>query len=512
MKKIIWIDDEPQFCRPFGDHLETSFATSVNYSSTIFNALEKLKVDNYDIIILDIYIPINKESLADEHVVEKDLLRFKYYPGLYLLTILKNKFTSHNFQNTKLILCSNIHSEFLYTEFRDVIPEQVNFLDKSKLDTTTIFDSILDKQKKKNGDQLNTEIDKDTLLKTCIDIMHDFKNYTSSFDKLLTKIHDFTQRNLNIALNEIYQKTIKNESEIYENNKFFTQLISESSDFINHVLTINSSPSIDQKKAIGDMKKAVEDLTKQIIGSKFFDYLKVAAIIKRINQSLDQIRKNKIKYNREAFKSITSALEYVHKTAILSDIETAKSLLNGTLLKYVEYYKQLQKESEIEEGMVQVEQTLVALIKDVKQIGNDYNVVINKLETNISDKVFIRGSMIGFKRAVEQIMLNGIKYSDRPPTINPWLNTRAEIKKENLLISIESWGPRISKEEIDERLLFKKGYSRNNSFSSESFGYGLHLTDDLLSTMNCELNVSSNKQVSGKYLNTFVITAPYVKL
>ncbi len=63
MNKILWLDNDKVFNRPFLFSLEkTGFQVTQVFS--LIDALKKLEVNNYDLLLLDVMLPANKEDEA----------------------------------------------------------------------------------------------------------------------------------------------------------------------------------------------------------------------------------------------------------------------------------------------------------------------------------------------------------------------------------------------------------------------------------------------------------------
>lgn len=66
-KKILFIDDEPEFIRPFADALEDE-GYEVIRELNVDQAIKRLRKDDFDLIILDLLMPSKLEDVTEDEV------------------------------------------------------------------------------------------------------------------------------------------------------------------------------------------------------------------------------------------------------------------------------------------------------------------------------------------------------------------------------------------------------------------------------------------------------------
>ncbi len=101
MAKILWIEDEADRIRGVVRSIEKEHDFDIAYSRS--EALRKLEINNYDLIILDIYIPPVSEGEEKTHQKHED------YEGIKVLEILRNELKI----KTKLIIFSVVNTSEL---------------------------------------------------------------------------------------------------------------------------------------------------------------------------------------------------------------------------------------------------------------------------------------------------------------------------------------------------------------------------------------------------------------
>lgn len=127
----------------------------------------------------------------------------------------------------------------------------------------------------------------------------------------------------------------------------------------------------------------------------------------------------------------------------------------------------LDAEKEIGEfALIDLSNLLNNILLTFEAIIFEHNI---NLETNISEKIYIKGDVEGIRKAVVILLDNAIKYSSKHGEINIWLKE----EKNKAKIVIKNRGEGIKPEYLEK--IFERFYRVDESRIRETGGYGLGL-------------------------------------
>lgn len=201
--------------------------------------------------------------------------------------------------------------------------------------------------------------------------------------------------------------------------------------------------------------------------------------------------------------AIKTELEYILKRARTpEEYKDTLTMLNMQTDKMISIIKSLliiakySSNTEIYKSVVKVSQVINDLIKPV---FNDH-----KINYEISDDLYIRGTSEGFQIVLENLIDNAIKYSHE--------NTAATVKAARLngliTISVEDLGIGINDDEKEK--IFERFYRSAPAMKENIHGYGLGLclVKTIVLSMEGTITVEDNYPAGTK----FIITFPTVNL
>jgi two-component system, OmpR family, sensor histidine kinase CiaH len=143
--------------------------------------------------------------------------------------------------------------------------------------------------------------------------------------------------------------------------------------------------------------------------------------------------------------------------------------------------------SQIEAGRYRLITEPVDLVILLKDCVNDFNLRFpdRKIETRLPEAVIITGDLLLLQLAVNNLLDNAIKYSDKDGIV---LLSLTEINNEIHLKVIDE-GPGVS--EVDKSRIFEK-YYRGGQAKTKGTGLGLYLTKQIVQTHNGLIKFEKN--------------------
>jgi len=180
---------------------------------------------------------------------------------------------------------------------------------------------------------------------------------------------------------------------------------------------------------------------------------------------------------REAVRDVQQAAWHLERLTTLIDVlktRTAVMQMDYTLQSLREYITADVRETAKRTTMTieqLVEQTVSRLASFAQSSRVDiktYDILDVKVTVNEREII----------RALSNLLHNAIKYTwRRDQTKAPWVSIQAKRENSRVYIEFENWGVPISKEELEQELVFKLGYRGKWSTERGRLGTGIGLTD-----------------------------------
>ena len=180
---------------------------------------------------------------------------------------------------------------------------------------------------------------------------------------------------------------------------------------------------------------------------------------------------------RESVRDLQQAAWHLERLTTLIDLlktRTAVMQMDYTLQSLREYITSDVRETAKRTPMTvtslieQVVSRLVSFAQTSRVEIKTYNIVDAKVLVNEREMV----------RALSNLLHNAIKYTWRRDLVKaPWVSIHTKLQNHKVYIEFENWGVPVSKEEIEEGLVFKLGYRGKWSTDRGRLGTGIGLTD-----------------------------------
>ena len=200
------------------------------------------------------------------------------------------------------------------------------------------------------------------------------------------------------------------------------------------------------------------------------------AMLARLEGAVGALRR----FTADASHELRTPLTVIHGTAQVAlarprSAEELRSTLaeisdeTNRMLRLVEGLLALARGDETRHGMVTGQVDLVALLREVREIGEELATgkpIEVRLETPTA--VFVHGSETGLRQVFINLVANAIKFSERGRVT---LSVQENPATESVEVSVADTGPGIAPEELPH--IFERFYRGDPARSGEGFGLGL---------------------------------------
>jgi PAS domain S-box-containing protein len=180
---------------------------------------------------------------------------------------------------------------------------------------------------------------------------------------------------------------------------------------------------------------------------------------------------------RESVRDLQQAAWHLERLTTLIDVlktRTAVMQMDYTLQSLREYITSDMREI-AQRKVLAVDKLIEQAISRLASYAQSSRVDIKTFDiadvkVNVNEREIVR--------AISNLLHNAIKYTwRRDQTKAPWVSIRTKRDDGKVYIEFENWGVPISKEEIDQELVFRLGYRGKWSTDRGRLGTGIGLTD-----------------------------------
>ena len=181
--------------------------------------------------------------------------------------------------------------------------------------------------------------------------------------------------------------------------------------------------------------------------------------------------------SREAVRDLQQAAWHLERLTTLIDVlktRTAVMQMDYTLQSLREYITADVRETANRTTMT-VEKLIEQTVSRLASYAQSSRVEIKTYDI-VDAKVLVNEREI--VRALSNLLHNAIKYTWRRDLAKaPWVSIQAKLEKNKVHLEFENWGVPISKDELEQELVFKLGYRGKWSTDRGRLGTGIGLTD-----------------------------------
>ena len=181
---------------------------------------------------------------------------------------------------------------------------------------------------------------------------------------------------------------------------------------------------------------------------------------------------------RELIKEMHEASWDLERVACLADvIKTRTAIIQMDLpLRALREFITAEVRTHEVKTRLSVKPLIEQTIKHLAEFAKSSNVQIRWREREFDGEVY--GNERDLTRVLSNLLHNAIKYTwRRDKTIMPWVQVRAFQDGQKICVEFENWGVPISREEIEQGLIFQLGYRGKWSTDRGRLGTGIGLTD-----------------------------------
>ncbi len=493
---ILWVDDEPAQLLSTSDYLQSEGHLTIDFASTVAVALRKLADGVYDIIVVDVLLPVG-ELPPRRSALGNRLNLYGDRAGLGLLEILCDGTLDDSALASKpstlpIIVSSNVEDSLLQ-DYERLRKENVLVCSKSEfvfapkvlldLIGTCVDISVQPEEQPhhvpRKQDYHDPELQKDDRVPSIITrLLHDhssalltitsaIKRATtaigpSPFDKSsrlpIEEISDFLGRpahSLLFQIENIYNLLIDKDDSVKIPGRLAKDLLAN----IERLRMLTTGGIVLQVEQLADLLVKIKNQLPSFRG------IAPKVPIKKIKAEAEELDKRLTLYHLHQALLRIQEIE-IHAQFLLDDYKSSPlSKTSQSTLDLAEIVLDVKAHLATYSRLRHVE------IRLFKRDARD-----RKRKGIIAQEFF--GDRQAITRALRNVVHNGIKYSyylrgDRPP----WVDVITGLKDGTYFIEVESWGVPIPAHEIESGDIFIEGFRGKEANDRGRGGSGIGLAD-----------------------------------
>lgn len=521
-KKVLWVDDHPRRLSDICRKLEGLAPVSFTFSSTVSNALSKLEESLFSLVIVDILLPagdLSVFSAEDRAVVES----YGRRAGLGLVSLLSSEMKTDRL-SPRLVISSGYLIESLSRD-RELMEKSgaallpiVDIRD----DPTLLLGYIDGRNETENPSRENSEVGDDEIGRKESDSQESAVDFPVLFATILHSHFKVAEA----ALDSIDKSM---------------GLLGPRND-VSTVIQSSASDSLFLKEAIAKLEAALDQLIRSVdcpeerqvpagLWSRLLELrdrlnlhrsdttttllTEIGPDLKQSWSLFDHLAKGYLA--REKLRSAKFAATKLARLIVLYNLKNAWQRVSEMLLQ-----AQTTKDY-IANGIRTVNRTEICSIGAcARKAVNDISPYAESRGISLELRVHpgnlrVTGNRDEIVRAIRNVVENGLKYNYLlVGDTKAWVTVDVSREGKNGLVSVESWGVKISEEEISEELIFQEGYRGPFATAQGIPGTGLGLADTFRIIQNhkgtievdCRPARQNDSRANPPYITTFLLRWP----
>lgn len=509
-KEILWVDDEPYTLVSVSSLLADQYNTKVTFASTISGACVKIDTQKYDIVIIDVYLPLGDLSNKHQKLLKAYLPDQNQRFGLSLIAALLNsfKFTAKK-PAPDIVVLSGVDRQTIEATLGEdankiKVLEKSSFFDGKSQDKfiSDLFSSFGLKKtitpvrsgdnQKNNGPEI---VDSGSLRSRLIDLLHEEVTTLRSVDASFSAL---------IELHRTFQSNFDEDRIVQKITNELKRLIEE----------INRDDSWRKRGIPNEIKYRLEQIALRL--TELNSQYELSSAEKRI--MVDLINKIILDDNfkatpQEPIKALKKLIhEYQLGCAVMNADVSRKQIhrlsLNArTIISILQKEYRKTKKLEVFDFRDLLDTCLEELTPTARHAGVEVRCIGEKGITAYGDEEQLRIALIA-------IIENGLKYSGSlstqfkgGPTAS-YVDVKLSNQEGMAEIIVQSWGVPIYKHEL--KAVLERGRRGEKAIETNhtGSGYGLYSANRIIKNHEGFIYITSEKQYSGQYLTEVVIQIP----
>lgn len=519
--RILWADDNPKVIKHPVATLEANVPDcSVARASSIAATFRNLRKSEFDVVILDVY-GIPHGGLTDEELatLSPSLQEYRDATGLALLKAIRDGATGPLNSKAPVILVSGFMSRVI-VEAAGLPPEKVFYVQKQDIydpPPNKLLETVRTATEQIESNEAEvTATEAEQTAPASVDSLRDLH---LSFARL---VHDHMAEYLaaleaienSLGFFAVWHKQTKH-IDISKALKRLDELLRRAKNLLAKRDEAAAESLLTKIDTAIEAGKTLEGYTSELLPTNVWEVIRLAREIcswATVRPLLgDEITNEIIALARDLDARLSS--DDLSQTAIrLDNMMSQAQLLSGYL-----------GATDGSKERVFEDVWLSLIVQDAMEACGGFSttegVDLQLFDPGTDFKV--SGVADELVRALSNIIVNGIKYTDKRPLPGgklPWVEVRMTGKGKEATISVESWGPGISKTEMDQRLIFNEGY-RGPGAARMALGHGMGLADAqrVIERHGGTIEVTSrsrsrNGGSASPQVNTFTVSLPCIRV
>jgi signal transduction histidine kinase len=239
----------------------------------------------------------------------------------------------------------------------------------------------------------------------------------------------------------------------------------------------------------------------QHIGANAFKPPTLRTLARSIINELTALRTT-AKLPKESVKNVITAAQRVESIICLYDLHRAESQIIAMNhdFRALRDYMVSNVQPDEPTRLVVLWELVNSAANSLRDLSEHRHVEMRLKETRENNSIKIVAAEKSLRRAIYNVLHNAVKYSGTLRQGNAWIDVSLKATEASALLIIESWGIPITRNEIDQELIFQLGYRGIFSSQKGQTGSGIGLFDARLTARRHggDLSIACRPERSGE--------------